>query len=153
MVAKPALSEKRANIAAPNGPTMNAIACAALPMPKAVPRRSRLTFSAIMVLVAGIIDAFRNAARVKASTNSQTELLSASSRCASAVSTQVTARMLRRRCLRKNRVDRIHMPRALAMPPRVKARPVASVTLAPAMSFNAIGVATDLKAPRANSEK
>ena len=67
-VAKPALSEKVANIAAPIGPTMNAIAWALLPMPKAVPRRSRLTLSAIMVLVAGIIDALRNEARVKAST-------------------------------------------------------------------------------------
>ena len=39
------------------------------------------------------------------------------------------------------------------MPPRVKARPVASVTFAPAMSFNAIGVAMDRNAPSANSAK
>src|ERR1039458_2767106 len=68
MVANPALSEIVANIAAPIGPTMNANACAALAMPKAVPRRSRLTFKAIMVFVAGIIDAFRNEARVNART-------------------------------------------------------------------------------------
>ena len=65
-------------------------------MPNAVPRRSRLTLSAIMVLVAGIIDAFRNEARVKASTNSHTESANASSRCAAAVSTQVAARVSRR---------------------------------------------------------
>ncbi len=37
-VANPALSENRANIAVPIGPTMNVIAWALLPMPKAVPR-------------------------------------------------------------------------------------------------------------------
>src|ERR1017187_4969092 len=68
MVANPALSEIVANIAAPIRPTMNATACAALAMPKAVPPGSRLTFKAIMVFVAGIIDAFRNEARVNART-------------------------------------------------------------------------------------
>ena len=76
--AKPALSEVRANAAALIGPTMNAIACAALAMPNAVPRRSRLTLSAIMVLVAGIIAEFRNEEEVKAITYSHTVWLSAS---------------------------------------------------------------------------
>ena len=55
VLTKPSVIEDAPNAAAAIGPTISAIACALLAMPKPVPRRSRGTCVAISVLVAGII--------------------------------------------------------------------------------------------------